>query len=296
MKEKIFVLGVGCQKGGTSWLHSQLKKHDNFDTGFTKEYHIFDTLNDIGNFKAVFLRKQEALKKVLLSSDKFQKKHSNALLHLSFYLDTNNYFNYFDNLWRFGGKNISHVGDITPAYAALKPDAFRVIKTGLESRGFVVKVIFLMRDPIDRCWSKVRMNQRNQETPGTRKYQAMKNSPDRFKRQEALLEGGFSKTGCEMRTRYDLTIKNLESVFSVEDIFYGFYENLFDNRTAKSISSFLNIDFDPDFDHKINVSINKEQALSSDLERKVFEHYRETYKFCDGKFDVRNLWGGFKYL
>ena len=40
--EKVFILGVGCQKGGTTWLHKQLDKHPNVNMGFTKEYHVFD--------------------------------------------------------------------------------------------------------------------------------------------------------------------------------------------------------------------------------------------------------------
>ena len=43
--KKVFLLGVGCQKGGTTWLHGQLAKHPEVDLGFTKEYHIFDALH-----------------------------------------------------------------------------------------------------------------------------------------------------------------------------------------------------------------------------------------------------------
>ena len=42
--KKNFILGVGCQKGGTTWLHQQLNKSKNTDMGFLKEYHVFDAL------------------------------------------------------------------------------------------------------------------------------------------------------------------------------------------------------------------------------------------------------------
>ena len=42
--EKIFVLGVGCQKGGTTWLYKQLIKSEAVNFGYTKEYHVFDTI------------------------------------------------------------------------------------------------------------------------------------------------------------------------------------------------------------------------------------------------------------
>ena len=41
---KIFILGVGAQKAGTTWLHSQLSTNNSIDFGFRKEYHVFDTI------------------------------------------------------------------------------------------------------------------------------------------------------------------------------------------------------------------------------------------------------------
>jgi hypothetical protein len=39
-----FVLGVGAQKAGTSWLHRQLTKSPFVNMGFTKEYHVWDAI------------------------------------------------------------------------------------------------------------------------------------------------------------------------------------------------------------------------------------------------------------
>ncbi len=40
----IFLLGVGAQKAGTSWLHQQLHSRPDANFGFCKEYHIHDVL------------------------------------------------------------------------------------------------------------------------------------------------------------------------------------------------------------------------------------------------------------
>ena len=45
--KKIFILGVGAQKGGTTWLHRQLNSNQNIDLGFRKEYHILDAISDM---------------------------------------------------------------------------------------------------------------------------------------------------------------------------------------------------------------------------------------------------------
>ena len=50
-----FILGLGAQKAGTSWLHSTLSKNDNVHMGFTKEYHIWDFVfseHKLGVFRA----------------------------------------------------------------------------------------------------------------------------------------------------------------------------------------------------------------------------------------------------
>ena len=50
----VFVLGLGAQKAGTSWLHRTLSKNDNVNLGFEKEYHVWDyVFSDLcANFKA----------------------------------------------------------------------------------------------------------------------------------------------------------------------------------------------------------------------------------------------------
>ena len=40
-----FLLGVGCQKGGTAWLHRYLEASPQCDPGFRKEYHVWDSLD-----------------------------------------------------------------------------------------------------------------------------------------------------------------------------------------------------------------------------------------------------------
>ena len=61
MKPK-FILGLGAQKAGTSWLHTTLSKNDNVHMGFTKEYHIWDfVFSDLmGVFEAP-MKKPDAL-------------------------------------------------------------------------------------------------------------------------------------------------------------------------------------------------------------------------------------------
>ena len=40
-----FVLGLGFQKCGTSWLYRYLQQSEKFDGGELKEYHIWDAID-----------------------------------------------------------------------------------------------------------------------------------------------------------------------------------------------------------------------------------------------------------
>ena len=43
---KTFILGVGAQKCGTTWLYEQLKADKVVNMGFRKEYHVLDSIEN----------------------------------------------------------------------------------------------------------------------------------------------------------------------------------------------------------------------------------------------------------
>ncbi|MEX1188176.1 MAG: hypothetical protein WED33_02895 [Bacteroidia bacterium] len=208
---------------------------------------------------------------------------------LSFCLDIQNYYDYFDHLWFKGGGQITTVGDITPSYCSLPAPVLSDIKRELERRGFTVKVIFLMRDPIERIWSMVRMIRRNK----------LKSNPSlEISSELKHLERIYVQPGCEANTRYEMTVTNLELVFDQENIFYSCYENLFEDETIDQLAAFLGLaDFTPDKVLKVNNSDKSESLmeLNEELASKLFSYYRETYEFCFKRFGIKELWPGWKY-
>ena len=225
---KTFILGVGAQKGGTTWLHRQLNSNTNIDLGFRKEYHVFDAIEDYEKHKTSKRPRngfrERRISKILNSHKRgtlgrnlgMQRKQSRyTALELAFIDNVDHYFNYFDYLY-LRNENIDAVGDITPNYALLKTKTFALIRKGLESRGFDVKVFFLMRDPVEREWSLARMKQRNMDDRKKEKF-------DQFKYMEKITQDGFTS----YKSQYDKTIKQLEGAFEKNNIYYGFYESLF---------------------------------------------------------------------
>lgn len=286
-RKKTFLLCVGCQKGGTTWLDKQLRRNDNVDLGFTKEYHVFDALY-VKECRGFYLKKVDELRKTDFSTVENRKIDKNMLMHLSFYLDPEKYFDYFDYLhYRARGK-VELVGDITPSYGALPVEALDKIKAGLETRGFDVKVVFLLRDPLDRCWSAIRMSHKRKRIQ----------NPDAILPDENIsVKNCYSSPWVEIRSRYENTIRNLEAVFPQKNIYYGVFEKFFNKKSVEELGQFLELNnFNPDISEKINTTKRNEASLNHEVSREVVNFYRDTYEFCDDKFGVRDVWDGFTYL
>lgn len=287
---KTFLLGVGCQKGGTTWLHGYLKKSRQVDLGFLKEYHVFDAL-DL-EFAQDYLKKTRmGARKALKDRAAAGAKRANALRWQQFQIDPESYFDYFHYLL-IRDPRIRLTADITPSYAGLSAERLAFIRDGFARRGVSVRVVFLMRDPVERIWSAIRMNHRRHRAQNP-------DSKILKKTEEATLLENYAKPPQELRTRYDLTIANLERVFASEDIHYEFYERLFTEAAVARLCGFLGIETrPPDFDRHPNAS-PKSAEISVTAMREVAQHYRPVYESVGARFGERtvaDLWPGMHLL
>src|SRR5262249_15707004 len=93
-----FLLGVGCPKSGTEWLHGYLGSASQADFGFRKEYHVWDALD--------------------LPSGRLARRRieSQGGERAAFLRDPERYFDHFAGLLEADGIHLT--ADITPAYAA----------------------------------------------------------------------------------------------------------------------------------------------------------------------------------
>jgi hypothetical protein len=89
-----FALGLGCQKGGTSWLHDYLAASPQCDPGFRKEYHVFDGL-DLASEAWMRRRVVTRATKAVDALDRGVAADADALRQASFYADPETYFDYF---------------------------------------------------------------------------------------------------------------------------------------------------------------------------------------------------------
>lgn len=172
-------------------------------------------------------------------------------------------------------------GDITPSYAFLDANAFSHVKALLEKHSFDVKVIFIMRNPVERMWSMLRMMKRRQAEKGI--------IIEDLELQKQML-GVFDEPAMFAGSNYIQTIKNLEAVFPQSSIHYEIYEDLFNNASLEKLQTFLGFPLEGvDFQKRVNVSPSV--SLPSDIRAKVKKQLIEQYEFCNKRFPkTKKLW------
>lgn len=292
MTKKIFLLGVGAQKAGTTWIHRELSKSPFINMGELKEYKsIRNQENRITN--AIRRRKKDF--KVIKELIGHTKKPSFAQFlampkeQKQAWMIANNsfYYRYFESIIHENHSTLA-TGDISPHYSILTSKTLTSTRKQLEQKGFKVKVIFLMRDPVERIWSQVRMiRQRNT-------IQSVCDFPTEL---DAIL-GCYSIERMARNTRYEETIRNLEAAFHTNNIHYEFYERLFEESSFKRFETFLGIPLAaPDFKSRINES-PKKLGISDAIARTVALEYRNTYQAIKDKFgsETLALWASNRFV
>lgn len=230
MTEKTFFLGLGGQKCGSTWIQSYLARLPDSDFGRLGEYQIWE--HRLGGVFARYKVARPGAAEKLRVRLKTAFGGSEPAQHLRWRLqsDPDAYFDYFAALLDRSG--IVRTGDITPSYSALPPEMLARIRDGFASRGIATKVIFSMRDPVDRLRSHMRMEMAK-ERLGSDETNA------------GPLRDFYATEEAAARSRYDRTLQALEEVFPSEERFVCLFENLFTEAGIAALAAFANVPCDP---------------------------------------------------
>lgn len=148
-------LCIGAQKAGTSWLHDNLRRHPRVWMPWIKELQYFNDVHVPAHRQWTGRHRQghaeKAIRRLVRSSENkpldLRTLHRMAALSVEPLSD------------EWYGRIFAHAredqicGEVTPEYSLLPPDGIRHVWRLNPS----LKIIFLMRDPVDRCWSHLRM-------------------------------------------------------------------------------------------------------------------------------------------
>ncbi|MGB1235604.1 MAG: sulfotransferase [Planktomarina sp.] len=165
MHDRRLLICPGATKAGTSWLYRWLSGHSDCHLKAVKELHYFssDTPDEIqkrvdvlsrqvANFEGQLLEAQAASQDWKVRNMMRRITDTNGLI-ATLQSDRSDLAPYTDYVGQ-GAEAAQVVGDITPAYATLDTDKLsKILETKMD-----VRVLFLVRDPLDRLWSHVRMH------------------------------------------------------------------------------------------------------------------------------------------
>jgi hypothetical protein len=177
------------------------------------------------------------------------------------------------------------VADVTPSYAGLPLFVWQKIESELRNRRIDYRIIYLVRDPVARIVSAQAMNTKN--GIGSLSPEALRS---------AVLERAFSWQ-CQVRTRYELTLSNLESVFPEDKLFVGFNELLQSAEQHRRLQDFLGFDISYfDRQERIRVSGVRVQ-LDRQTSTEVVSFYASTYRSMRERYPfLPSLWPGYELL
>jgi hypothetical protein len=279
--DRTFLLGVGAMKAGTTWLHGYLAASPQCQPGHRKEYHVFDSLDfpvEQGKEPWLLHRVVDKARDSLDDVAMGRPTDPTFLHQAAMIADEQLYFDYFTALFSRDPATRLTL-DITPGYALLSTERLSSIRAEFERRSVRPVAAFLLRDPVERIWSQVRMQKRRrpENNPGSA---------------EELVAQRYAEPSYAERSRYEQTVPHLDAAFG-DQAGYAFYEELFDpattERELRSLCELAGIDYrEPDLDARFNVS-PRSAALPEETVRAVAEHYRTTYEFVASRFPDRDL-------
>ena len=207
-------LVVGAQRTGTSWLYLTLKSHPQLWLPPIKELHYFDKLKGSTWVDPQRWRRALAAGSGILD-----------FWTLEYFLGDGS-SDWYARLFHRAQSKGRIAGEITPAYATLNEQMLRRVYQLNKD----VRIIFIMRDPVQRAWSAV--------------VRLIDNGMLResLTLQEAI--AAAKRPSAAARSAYEETISRLERVFPSSYLYFCFFDELCEKPElfVSGILSFLRVD------------------------------------------------------
>ena len=241
MPDPTLLYGVGATKAGTTWLYRYLHDHPECAMPAVKEAHYWDTFDaDALEKQLVFLRvrlreMREAKKAAADASRLWQVENLNRRIsEMKGLVSTlegprGDHSAYLD--WVFQGREgATIIADMTPNYATLSDEVLAQMRDAAPTSKF----IFLIRDPLDRLWSHIRMQARRQR----QEHEVYEKKSNNILYR--MLNRG-QETHILERGDYPKIIRKLRRVVPEGRLLIQFAEDLFTPAGVERVCAFLGI-------------------------------------------------------
>lgn len=236
-EEPTILLGVGATKAGTSWLYEHLSAHPECHLRAVKELHYFDTLENRGFGRQMRDHTAQARQLMARVQVTTGPERERLLQRLADVLDWMGVISarkaddaaYLRYLAGGGRRGRRIVAEITPAYALLPEERLRRI-AGMAAD---VRFLYLMRDPVARLWSQLRMMAARE----ARRAEAVPELA--LSMLEEVLGGG--RKGAVARGDYRAALARLNAAVDPRRLMVLFQEELFSAPGLERLSTWLGI-------------------------------------------------------
>jgi hypothetical protein len=274
------VFGLGATKAGTTWLYRYLRAHGECHIRGRKELQYFDAIeqsmvrfhadrlaNQIRALEAQLPRLRPELRAAWLKELLDMRDYHRVLM--TCHADRNAYFRYLmDGL---GHQKL--VADITPNYATLSAGMLaKMVGVADETR-----FIYLMRDPVARFWSNLRMGVAGGLPPGADLEAAARAEL------AAILAG--KRSPINDHSDYAGVLAKMDAAIPKERQLVMFYEDLPTPDGVRRLCRFLGIRPKAvDFAHRINAGA--EVPLTAEERAALRRWLRPQYEAVAARFPV----------
>ncbi|HDR27826.1 sulfotransferase family protein [Rhodovulum sp.] len=232
--EATLMFGVGATKAGTSWLHRYLERHPDCHLRSIKELHFFDALEG-GRLERARAELNEERARLAVrpvpanrARAETRARRLKDMADWSSALEVGTEAAYLEYL-ESGRGTRRLIADITPAYSLLPVGRLK----RMAAMASDVRFVYLLRDPVDRLWSHVRMIARRRANPG----EAI--GPRAGRILARVIAG--DETHIAERGDYRSVLTRLWAAVDPTRLCLSYYEELFSQSSIDRICGFLGI-------------------------------------------------------
>ncbi|WP_158161427.1 sulfotransferase [Grimontia hollisae] len=271
-------LSVGAMKAGTTWLYEQFKNHQ--DIYFTPEKEIHYFANKVGiesqlNHKNRIIKLKSILEVVCKGNPKYISENLEKISWYAEYARNKDISNeWYESLFRFNHEK-RYCADFSNLYCQMGPEGWKNVRKIARN----VKVIYTLRDPLDRLWSHYKFHM---------KWIGRENEVinDGFEIFKTTLNYNFFWVNTEYSRNYNMLKKSLND----NEIMILYFE---DFRTKPiemlhEIHDFLNIRKVIPESFKLDEKVNSTKVISLPDEWREYAMLRLKKEYNSAK--ELNLW------
>lgn len=265
---------AGAPKAGTTTIWNMLRNHPDCHFRAIKELHYFDS-HCLGLPDARASLRQDVKR---LQNERYGAQEwpdADVLTDRVEWLETDGSVRCDETYLRYlmkGRTTERLVGEATPAYSVLPEENLRE----LASLGETVKILFIMRDPIGRLWSHIRMS-------AARAAQNVAMIGTEARRIAERVLAGRAPHHARL-CDYAGTVERIRTVFKPQNVLICFFETLFTSDSLAKLTVFLGI---RPFESNCKAEVSNRGVslpMPEDLRHDLAAYLRPQYAFVKRAF------------